>query len=207
MFKLLQGNTEYNPRNVNHSLDLAQDAVNSHLRLQIAVDRLTGIVKTSTPSEPVVADSVATVLIGLENSNSTQTGDMWTASIRTFTNQLLSCGMVDKGTRAAQQARQYLQADAFILSSPLYYKDFLQNTFGDSLFAVIQLTMSNAPNQYQDIDVNSLLKVAHVNFNHFTYKKERLPTKRHDMQLLLLQLFRSNTALQLHPEQMLGVFP
>ncbi|KAF8533047.1 hypothetical protein BDD12DRAFT_529365 [Trichophaea hybrida] len=235
MFKLLRGNTEYNPRNVNHvfaaiasrisidptlndeSLDLARDAVNSHLRLLIAVDGLTGLVRTSTPSEPVVADSVATVLIGLENSNTAQTSDMWTVSIRTFTNQLLSRGMVDKGTRgelyakfvlilsrdvlAAQQARQYSQADAFILSGPLCYKDFLQNTFGDSLFAVIHATMSNAPNQYQGIDIDSVLELAHINFNHFTYTKEHLPTKRHDMQLLLLQLFRSNAALQLHPQQ------
>ncbi|KAF8535758.1 hypothetical protein BDD12DRAFT_891842 [Trichophaea hybrida] len=235
MFKLLRGNTEYNPRNVNHvfaaiasrisidltlndeSLDLARDAVNSHLRLLIAVDGLTGLVRTSTPSEPVVADSVANALIGLENSNTAQTSDMWTASIRTFTNQLLSRGMVDKGTHgelyakfvlilsrdvlAAQQARQYSQADAFILSGPLCYKDFLQNTFGDSLFTVIQATMINAPNQYQGIDVDSVLELAHVNINHFTYTKERLPTKRHDMQLLLLQLFRSNAALQLHPQQ------
>ncbi|KAF8537390.1 hypothetical protein BDD12DRAFT_806991 [Trichophaea hybrida] len=176
VFAVIVSSISIDPTLNDQSLDLAWDAVNSHLCLLIAVDWLTGLVKTSTPSVPIIVDSVTTIFIGLENCNTAQTSNMWIPSIRTFTNQPRSRGLVDMGTRsklytrfvlilsrdvlATQHAGQYLQTDTFILSSPLCYKDFLQNTFGDSLFAVIQATMSNTPIEFPEITVDLVSELA-----------------------------------------------
>jgi hypothetical protein len=69
IFKLLGGNSRFRPRGSNYvaaiasrvSLDLCQNelgaelartTVDSHLRLLLAVDQLSGMVKAATPSEP-----------------------------------------------------------------------------------------------------------------------------------------------------------
>jgi hypothetical protein len=83
--KLLGGETTYQATNVDHvfvalasrvsldpsltpeSVELAREAVNSHLRLLIAVDPTSGLILTSTPSEPVVADIAASILLQTVN--------------------------------------------------------------------------------------------------------------------------------------------
>ena len=72
---------------------MAQRAVNSYLRLFLTGDMRTGYLKTATPSEPIVADVLARVLLqqfDLHMSN-------WSMVIRTSINELLSRRLVDKG--------------------------------------------------------------------------------------------------------------
>lgn len=44
------------------AMELAQDAVNTHLRMVVAWDEATGVFATTAPSEPIVADVAASVL-------------------------------------------------------------------------------------------------------------------------------------------------
>lgn len=78
---LLCGTGDYRPKDPDHvfaalavrvlldpclndqSTRLARTAVNQHLRLFIALDQSSGVLKTTTASEPVLADAVASVLI------------------------------------------------------------------------------------------------------------------------------------------------
>ena len=58
------------------SVSLAQEAVNSHLCLVTALDEHTGLLTTSTLSEPIVADTVADMLMA-------DSGREWKRSLNT----------------------------------------------------------------------------------------------------------------------------
>ncbi len=78
------------------SLPLVRTAVNSHLRVVVSMDQSTGVLHTSTPSEPVLA--LAAMKLLCEGNN-------WTASIKTLTQQLLQLGLVAKGLKGELFAR------------------------------------------------------------------------------------------------------
>jgi hypothetical protein len=126
--KLLSGETTYKATDVDHvfaplasrvsldpshnpgSIELARKAVDSHLRLLIVVDQTSGLILTSTPSEPVVADIAANIF----HQTVDRTVDLelhgngvgnWAASIETMVRQLLSRGLVDKGARGEMYCR------------------------------------------------------------------------------------------------------
>ena len=100
IFAALASRISLNPwLNNDESVKLARNAVNSHLRFLRAVDSSTGWIKTATPSEPVIADAVAGLLMRETLPASLLRHTNWTKSIRVLTEQLLSKGLVDKGTK------------------------------------------------------------------------------------------------------------
>jgi len=85
---------------------LAREAVSSHLRLLSAIDTYSGVVRTVTPSEPVVADAAAWLLLWPEPVPSASTsGNNWSQCLTLFAKYFLSRGMVDKGTKGELYAR------------------------------------------------------------------------------------------------------
>src|SRR5437588_1127771 len=117
-YKLLCGSSDYSPTDKNHvfaamasrlCLDpcmnseeataLAHEAVNSHLRVVVGIDSSSGWMTTVTPSEPIVADAVAEILAAPEK---------WELSVRTLARDLLSKGLVDKGSKGELFSRLLL---------------------------------------------------------------------------------------------------
>jgi hypothetical protein len=238
--KLLGGQTTYKATDVDHvfaalasrvsldpslnpeSLDLAREAVNSHLRLLIAVDHTSGLILTSTPSEPVVADIAANIL--LQPLDRTQPyGDgvgNWAASIETMVRQLLSRGLVDKGARGEMYcrillilARDYLlfgipqptSYQAFRYSRPFQYQSFLDFLLGDNLVmnGYIDLMKKRSRPRGRRADAplgpNYYIQDGLLNFTHFTYTTKHLDPD--NFTNLLVDLLRSHAALQLCPTQ------
>jgi hypothetical protein len=175
-----------NPR----TLPLASTAVNSFLRVVIAMDQETGVLDTVTPSEPVVAKAAMEHLC--ENVN-------WTDSIRVLAAELLDKGLIDKGVKGELYSR-------FIL---ILARDWLQKSSSlptsvsqpQATFTVEQFLMALYDDEYQ----NSVLLIppeileARMNFNHFVPTDENLTAEV--IPGLLHDLLRRSAALQLSHNQ------
>src|SRR5204862_522136 len=77
------------------------------------LDPMSGLTKTATPSEPLVADTAAHELL---------MGSNWSTSIQTFVRVLLRGGIVNKGQRGELYSRLIC-----ILSRDYFLKDTLKS--------------------------------------------------------------------------------
>lgn len=75
--------------------ELAETAVNSHLRVILEMDSDNGLSRTTTISEPIVAEAVAYLL----NPKKPIVGESsrWSEVLRTLITRLLTPGLIDKG--------------------------------------------------------------------------------------------------------------
>ena len=124
-YKLLCGQDSYNVANKHHvfaamasrlCLDpcmnneeataLAKEAVNSHLRVVVGTDSSSGWMTTVTPSEPIVVDAVAEILMEEE---------CWGLTVCTLTCDLLSKGLVEKGWKGELFSRLLMILDRDVL--------------------------------------------------------------------------------------------
>ncbi|KAF8541146.1 hypothetical protein BDD12DRAFT_803959 [Trichophaea hybrida] len=87
--------------NTAQSTVLAQNAVNRHLRIILHLDTFAGIMHTTTPAEPIIAEATAWLL-----TRRCPNGDLfWSSSIEKLTMNLLSPGLVEKGLRGELYVR------------------------------------------------------------------------------------------------------
>jgi len=101
---------------------LASNTVNSHLRLVIKIDQTDSTMKNLTPSEPIVAEVAASILMARRRPSVTKIPRNWVACLSTFCDQLLSPGLVEKGIKGKLYARLVL----------LLAKDYVTNAGIDS---------------------------------------------------------------------------
>ena len=180
----------YNPKDVNHvfaalsfrlsldpclqntaALPLVRTAVNSFMRVVISMDHEIGVMRTITPSEPVVAEAAMGLLC--ENNKN------WSDSIQTLATELLEKALVEKGLKGELYARFLL-----ILARDCIYKvhgetptftvsQFLRHLYAEHHHTRIQCI----PDELLD---------AKMNFNHFApastfLTPDVLPTLLHDL--------------------------
>ena len=107
---------------------LARNALNLHLRFVTALGT-SGWIETSTPSEPVIADAAAGLLMREDSAKRT----IWAKSIRVLAEQLLGKSLVDKGTKGELYARlMCILARDYLLQGKVRSKGIL-------LFSAVQL--------------------------------------------------------------------
>ena len=166
---------------------------------------------TTTPSEPVVAEAVADLLCGNKSN--------WTTSIAVLANDLLSGGLIQKGTKGELFARllcilardfhfkeQLRQMNTeretipFPYAEPFSIKSFLRSLFnGEWLQQIMDFTPTK-PNtrQWKNSQTASFSEVfdrGFMNFTHFT--STDVPLQGSTMSDLLHNLLRQQAALQL----------
>lgn len=203
------------------AVQLAQDAVDIHLRLITGYDSEQGLISTTTPSEPIVADAAAGVLMCKESSSPEY---IWTRAILTMADELLSKGLVSKGIKgelyarlifvltcdfARENAIKRAGAEPFPFSRPFSVTDFFKQLFGKKYETVIahsdfNQSLPGRTRQKVAPEFSSFAKIfggASLNFTHFTYTKERLPRDQRIGEKLLHQMLRRNQALQLSEYQ------
>ena len=222
-YKLLCGRSasEYSPSNRHHvfaamaarlCLDpcmnneeataLANEAVNSHLRVVVGMDSSSGWITTVTPSEPIVADAVAEIL---------SVGGKWPSSVHTLAYDLFSKGLVDKGLKGELFSRLLLVlARDVVLANNLpqdfrWSQHFPLSKFLETLYAskFIQDLESPRREKRRQSSATTLpgsFSSAVLNFSHFTSTDQCL--KRDTIRDLLHNLMRQQAALQLcHGQQ------
>jgi hypothetical protein len=235
--KMLGGNTQFSAYNVYHTftavasrvcIDLSLDAekslqftretIDNHLRLLIGVDQESGMLKTATPSEPVVAEVAATLLVCNDGTMSDM--ETWTTCIQTLSEKPLGSGIVDKGTKgelfgrllcilARDQLPDGLSTDEdFRYSRPFKVEMFLNELLGyGTVNGLIngEIQRRRHGGVTQDTlpvwDVKFDFREGWCNFNHFTFTTKNLPRDRKKLQNIIRQLLRRNAALQLAPGQ------
>ena len=243
VFKLLCGQGAFKPHDCQHvfavlasrlCLDpclnreesnlLAKEAVNSHLRLLSAIDTYLGVVRTVTPSEPVVADAAAWLLLQSKPGPSASgiSASNWPECLTLFSEHFLSRGMVDKGVKGELYARliciltrDYLLEETVpsigldqecTYSRPFLCHDFLERLIGKPILEeLITLQARRAPSRDRkkeipilndtDDDLQALLRTGYMNFNHFSQTQK--PVSPETIQDLLHGLLRQHCALQL----------
>ena len=80
-------------------MTLAKEAVNSHLRVVVSIDPSSRWMTTVTPSEPIVVDAVAEILMAEEN---------WRPSVYTLARDLLGKGLIENGLKGGLFSRLLL---------------------------------------------------------------------------------------------------
>lgn len=221
--------SRYDPKNQNHvfaaiasrvsldpctnsveSVDLTQEAVNSHLRLVLGIDNTTGTTTTTTLPEPIISEAVAGHLQTAEAGN-------WTKSISTFFKRLLHPGLIEKGMKGELYVRlvfilardKLLQPGNVPKTFPyaVEYKviGFLKSLFNSQhhqtlLRAVAKGVTSRdskkATSKPESVGVrlNEAFENAFLNFSYFTHTDENL--KPCNMASLLHGLMHAQAALQ-----------
>jgi len=127
--------------NTAKSVQFARETVGNHPRLLIGVGKESDMVTTAAPSESVVADVAATLLVRNDGTKSEM--ETWTACIRTLSGQLLGGGIIYKGVKgelfgrllcilARDQLPVGLSAEEnFRYSHPFKVEMFLNELLGD----------------------------------------------------------------------------
>lgn len=180
----------YDPKNVDHvfaalsfrlsldpclqtpaALSLVRTAVNSFMRVVISMDHETGLMRTITPSEPIVAEAAMGFLCANDKN--------WSYSIRTLALELLEKSLVEKGLKGELYARFLLiLARDYIYKSQKPTPTFTVRQFLTSLYAKHHHTQIECiPDKLLD---------AKMNFNHIIPTSEALtpdvlPTLLHDL--------------------------
>jgi hypothetical protein len=176
------------------------------------------MLKTATPSEPVVAEVAASLLV--HNDGTTSDMKTWTACITTLSEQLLRRGLVNKGTKgelfgrllcilARDQLPDGLSTkDDFRYSRPFKVEMFLNELLGyGTVNGLINREIQRGPHggvrqgTLPVWDEKFDFRQGWCNFNHFTFTTENLPWDRKSLQNVIRQLLRRNAALQLAPGQ------
>jgi hypothetical protein len=231
--KMLGGNTQFSAYNVHHtftavasrvcidlsldvekSVQFTRETIDNHLRLLIGVDQESGMLKTTTPSEPVVAEVAATLLVCNDGTMS----DMktWTTCIQTLSEKLLKGGVVDKGTKgelfgrllcilARDQLPDGLSSkEDFRYSRPFKVEMFLNELLGHGTVNGLVNKLKNDGDEGGALpvwDEKFDFREGWCNFNHFSFTTKTLPWDRKDIENFILKLLRRNAALQLAPGQ------
>jgi hypothetical protein len=172
------------------TLTLSQTAVNIYMRMVDSMDPSTGIMFTTTPSEPILANAAMRHLCR---------GMSWAFSIKTFTAELLGCGVIDKGRKGELYSRLILTLahdsiaglDAPDASFSKVLPTFTVETFLKALY----VKSYHAAIDHIDGDI---LK-ARMNFLSFTSTEEYLTTE--SFERLCYILLRRCAVLQLAPQQ------
>jgi len=180
-----------NPR----TISLARTAVNSFMRVAISMDQDTGVAYTITPSEPVLAKAAMEYLC--------EQGS-WTASIRTFTKELLEKGLIEKGLKGELYSRLVmilaqdwvrLAKDLGPHDSPILVQELMPTfTVHDFLLALY------AEDHHESIEkISPQILRARMNFTHFVTAGKNLSPKV--IPALCHDLLRRSAAMQLAPSQ------
>ncbi|KAI9779500.1 MAG: hypothetical protein M1839_007308 [Geoglossum umbratile] len=178
--KIIGGSNEYNPLDKHHvfavlsfrlaldtclestiSLPLLRTAVGSFMRVVISMDKRTGFLHTTTPSEPILAQVAMEHLCKADG--------YWPLSIQTLSQGLLQQGLIEKGLRGELFSRLLLILARDSLRGALGLARILTFTVKDFLLALY------APDHHdfiQMIDVQILQ--ARMNFTHFATTNENL---------------------------------
>ncbi|KAK2813657.1 hypothetical protein FQN50_000055 [Emmonsiellopsis sp. PD_5] len=207
MVKLIGGRGKYDSDNVDHvfaalsfrlSLDvilhnpraaaLNKSAVDSHMRVVISMDPVSGAMDTITPSEPILA--VAAMKHLCKSAN-------WERSMATLCTELLEKGLVDKGTKGELFTRWILilTTDAIrsrnLDSVPdikvvFTVHDFLHNMYSRGHRKLID-------------EIDPQILRGKLNFSHFITTEEALYLSA--VPGLCHELLRRGAAIQLPPHQ------
>ena len=203
--------------NNEESTRLIQTAVNSHLRIVVGMDQEDRIFRTITPSEPVVAHTAASLLMGSIGSTSGEPM-MWKRCIEYLADTLLAGSLVEKGLKGEIYARiifiltrDYLlwdngfrtqitgifDANAFNWSKYFVATDFLKGFLGPADLKVVKPLgrLTRNANEASFTSIDELIGEAKMAFNHFT-STDRVLNPRHIPQMLH-DLLRQCAALQL----------
>jgi hypothetical protein len=197
-----------------HSLQFARETVDYHLRLLIGVDPESGMLKTATPSEPVVADVAATMLVHNDGSKSDMEG--WATCINVLSGYLLGRGIVNSGNNgelfgrllcvlARDQLPDGLSADEdFRYSRPFKVDMFLSELLGSgTVNGLINTELQRRPHggfaegTLPVWDEKFDFRQGWCNFNHFVFATQKLPRDRERLQNVIRRMLRRNAALQL----------
>ena len=178
---------------------LCEQGVNSHLRVILEMDSENGLVATTTPSEPEVCEALAYLL----NSTGGNMG-MWSSSLQTLVNKLLSPGLVDRGRTGelAMRVLLILARDRLLAKSksnypysfslPFTLPSFLEALFGKHISEGI---LSAGARPGAQATAQQVFKSSCLNFTHF------LATETHPsaetMSDLLHGLMLQQAALQM----------
>ncbi|KAF8458608.1 hypothetical protein BGX38DRAFT_1138686 [Terfezia claveryi] len=203
--------------NSQESVNLATEAVNSHLRLVVGMNQEASSFRTITPSEPIVAHTAASLLMGGGDfRHSVDTRSIWPRCLDTLSS-VIGRGLVEKGLKGELYARilviiardillstaQPFKPNACNWSRPFAVMDFLGILLNpasqQSVFDFQPMSrrlqnigaQSNAPSQsFRDI-----FSTARMNLNHFTSTGTSL--LRENVPELLHELLRQSAGLQL----------
>lgn len=207
------------------AMQLASEAVNSHLRYMVAWDDSIGLLSTVTPDEPIVADAAAAVLM----KGGQQVGYIWSDCIQTVASELLSRGLVEKGLKGELYARLMcvLAVDfarhgnvrpddvQFSYSTTVPTLLFLTRLIGDENFkqlatepwlthprrALRKAATPHNPSPTDPPTLKSLYAEACLTLTHFTFTTSKLPKSPQNTILIVSNLLRRNAGLQLAPYQ------
>jgi hypothetical protein len=172
------------------TLTLSQTAVNVYMRMVDSVDPSTGVMFTTTPSEPILANAAMRHLCR---------GMCWAFSIKTFTTELLDCGVIDKGRKGELYSRLILtlahDSIAGINAPDASFSTVLPTFTVESFLKALYAKSYHAAIDHVDGDI---LK-ARMNFLSFTSTEEYLTAE--SFERLCYILLRRCTVLQLAPQQ------
>lgn len=175
------------------TIGISRAAVNLHLRIVKSADPVTGDLFTRTPSEPLVAYASMQHLAGHRNRR------VWPNSLRTFTNNLLSPGVIDKGIKGELFARLLFT----LAHDSCFHGDIGRRYYDTSIqkFTVKSFLHALFASGYHgDIDsVDKVILDAHMNFLMFTSTDRRLDAS--SLPKLCHALLRRSAALQLARQQ------
>jgi hypothetical protein len=169
------------------AIHLINNAVNSHMRVVLAMDHSAGIMHTVSPSEPILAKAAMDHLCK---------GTNWSTSINTLVTELIEKGIVEKGLKGELYVRLILTlARDCIRGSPKQDDPHSLTTFTVGAF----LTTLYAEKHKFIAKIDQRILQAKMNFTHFIPTHGNLnPATLSD---LFVDLLRRSAALQLGPVQ------
>jgi hypothetical protein len=195
------------------SVELASNAVNSHLRVFVQNDPDSGFMRTITPSEPLVSDAAAMVLMARSGDANHGNPRNWVKCIDLLASQLLGPGLIEKRSNGELFARLVLILARDYTVAPIQLSDELavsQVCFWSRPVKVLEFLKTLLPSE----DYRTLLeyspgasqptfadafKTAHINLTHFTTTSKNIDPE--DTPELLHDLLRRCAGLQCGHEQ------
>lgn len=153
------------------ALELADRSVAHHMRLLTGFSATGDICHTHTPSEPILALGSAHLLYDQSETH------CWARVLSTFSHDLCSAGLIEKGILGELSARtllliardfaapQVTQKSQKNLLKPVGVLEFLHHLFGHDSWA--------APDDQSKFE--NAFRNAHVNFTHWMVTKDPMP--------------------------------
>jgi len=177
----------------NHgTISLTRTAVNSFMRVVLSMDRETGIMRTVTPSEPVLARAAMEHLCHQVNG--------WSSSIQTLSEELLDKGLIEKGRKGELYARLVL----ILAHDWVRWTQSLRSNRDPAFaptFTVSDFLMALYAGDHHDSmrKIPERIHEARMNFTHFVPAHEPLTTEA--IPALCHDLLRRSAAMQLSWDQ------
>jgi hypothetical protein len=225
-FKLLATHV-YNPKDRNHVLAvlrsricldpciqskeavaLENEAIQSHLRWIVEFDFQSGYFRTATPSEPILSETAAWILMHGESAEK-KGPTLWETTVKSLFSKLLSPGLIDRGRVGELVARLLcvLARDSILKSSPetetspslRYAKPFGVLDFLKTLFTKSNDLLTTPAQVGGNQTIKTCFQHASMNFTHWvTTSSFLLPETTSE---LLHNLLFGQAALQLASNQ------